>query len=283
MTPEDRIEAALGVRPTSTHALSGGCVADARVATLPDGSRIVAKIDPSRSSGLELEGWMLDVLRERAGAPTPRVLHAADDLLIMEFVEGRNDFNAAAQRDCAERFARMHDATWESFGLECDTVIGGLPQPNPPTDRWLDFFAEHRLLHTAREAERAGRLPADLRKRVEALASSLDRWLIEPDRPSLIHGDAWSGNILTNNGRLVALIDPAIHYAHPEVELAFTTLFGTFGEPFFERYNEIRPIPEGFFEQRRDLYNLYPLLVHVRLFGGGYVASVASALRRFGV
>lgn len=283
MTTEDRIERALGVRPVSVRPLPGGCVADARLAQLPGGERVVVKIDLSGRSGLGLEGWMLDTLRERAAAPTPRVLHASDQLLIMEFVEGRSEFGPEAQRDCAERFAAIHDATWTSFGLERDTVIGGLPQPNPPTERWVEFFARHRLAHMALEAERAGGIPSTLRRRVESLTNRLDRLLLEPDRPSLIHGDAWSGNILTRGGKLVALIDPSIHYAHPEVELAFTTLFGTFGEPFFQRYHEIRPIADGFFEQRRDIYNLYPLLVHARLFGGSYGASVDSTLRRLGV
>ena len=99
---------------------------------------------------------------------------------------------------------------------------------------------------------------------------------------SLIHGDVWTTNVLARNGRVTGFIDPAIYYAHAEIELAFTTLFGTFDEDFLRRYEELRPIAPGFMEVRRDIYNLYPLLVHVRLFGGGYVASVESILHRFG-
>lgn len=95
-------------------------------------------------------------------------------------------------------------------------------------------------------------------------------------------GDIWSRNVLARNGRVVGLIDPAIYYGHPEAELAFITLFNTFGDAFFQRYHALRPIAAGFFEERRDLYNLYPLLVHVRSFGGGYVHSVDQILRRFG-
>ena len=92
----------------------------------------------------------------------------------------------------------------------------------------------------------------------------------------------WTSNILATGDRVTGFIDPAIYYANPEIELAFTTLFGTFGDWFFERYREINPIQPGFFHGRRDIYNLYPLLVHVRLFGGSYVNSVESTLRRFG-
>ncbi|NTV46695.1 MAG: fructosamine kinase, partial [Chlorobiales bacterium] len=84
------------------------------------------------------------------------------------------------------------------------------------------------------------------------------------------------------NGKIAAFIDPAIYYAHPEIELAFITLFSTFGRHFFDAYNERSGIRRGFFEERRDIYNLYPLLVHTRLFGGHYLHSAESILSRFG-
>ena len=113
----------------------------------------------------------------------------------------------------------------------------------------------------ARLAMEAGRLPASDMTRIETLAGRLDRWIDQPAAPSLIHGDMWTGNLLARGGRVAGFVDPAIYYADPEIELAFSTLFGTFGEPFFARYGEHRPIRPGFFEARRDLYNLYPLLV----------------------
>ncbi|HFE66189.1 MAG TPA: fructosamine kinase, partial [Chloroflexi bacterium] len=118
--------------------------------------------------------------------------------------------------------------------------------------------------------------------RMERFCGHLDEWLAEPARPSLIHGDVWTTNVLAAGDRITGFVDPAIYFADPEIELAFTTLFGTFGQPFFRRYEEIRPLPPGFFDTRRDIYNLYPLLVHARLFGGGYGSSVESTLRRFG-
>ncbi len=127
----------------------------------------------------------------------------------------------------------------------------------------------------------AGRLPAGAFAALERLAGRLERYIEAGGRPALIHGDVWGGNVLARGGHIAAFVDPAIYFADPEIELAFSTLFGTFGEAFFERYGEIRPLAPGFFEARRDLYNLYPLLVHTRLFGGGYAASVAQILRRF--
>jgi len=110
----------------------------------------------------------------------------------------------------------------------------------------------------------------------------LGRGIPEPARPSLIHGDIWAGNVLSVNDHISGFIYPAIYYADPEIGLAFTTLFSTFGDAFFSRYHELRPIRPGFFEERCDIYNLYPLLVHVRLFGGSYVASVDRMLSKFG-
>ncbi|HSV29699.1 MAG TPA: fructosamine kinase family protein, partial [Candidatus Omnitrophota bacterium] len=210
--------------------------------------------------------------------PVPEVLHADDGLLLMEHVEAGGTMTDAAEEHAAELLARLHAMTWHSYGAERDTVIGGLHQPNPPTARWLDFFRDHRLLFMAAEAHRAGRLPAPLLRRIETLAGRLGEWIEEPARPALIHGDCWGGNVLVRAGRVAAFIDPALYYADPEIELAFTTLFGTFGDPFFRRYGPLRP---GFWEVRRDLYNLYPLLVHVRLFGGGYVGDVERIVGRF--
>lgn len=128
----------------------------------------------------------------------------------------------------------------------------------------------------------AGRLPVDIFNRLMDLCEKLNDWLEEPEYPSLIHGDAWAGNILANGDEITGFLDPAIYFADPEIELAFTSLFGTFNDVFFQRYHEIRPIKPGFMNLRRHIYNLYPLLVHVRLFGGNYISSVDQTLRRFG-
>ena len=123
---------------------------------------------------------------------------------------------------------------------------------------------------------------ATTRARVERLAGRVGEWLVEPARPALIHGDVWTTNVLAHGGRITAFLDPAIYYADPEMELAFIGLFGTFGRAFYEAYHSLRPIAPGFFEERRDLYNLYPLLVHVRLFGGSYVGQVERTLADYG-
>ena len=274
-----RLQTALNVDVVKTVPLLGGCIGDFRAVDLADGRRVVVK---AGGAELDLEGWMLTYLADHSILPVPKVLHAEDDLLVMSHVETAGGITVQAEEDAADHLAQLHGVTGTAFGLERDTLIGGLPQPNRPSERWVDFFAEHRLMHMGREAHTAGRLPAATLNRIETLCEQLGRWISEPPAPSLIHGNMWTGNVLCNNGRIAGFIDPAIYYADPEIELAFATLFGTFGDPFFKRYREHRPLAPGFFEQRRDLYNLYPLLVHVRLIGGSYLITVERTLTKFG-
>lgn len=279
-----RVAAAAGGSVTGAHPLAGGCVGEVYEAQVEGLGAVVVKVDRSGSGALDVEAFMLTVLGERSDLPVPRVLLGEADLLAMTKLPGSTGAGSpAAQRMAADMLADLHTVTDERFGLERDTLIGGLPQPNGRMDSWIDFFRERRLLEMARQASAAGRLPEGMHERLRRVCERLDDLLDEPEAPSLIHGDIWSGNVLSDGDRLTGFIDPAVYYAHPEVELAFITLFGTFGDPFFERYHERRPIREGFFESRRRVYNLYPLLVHVRLFGGGYLGQLESSLRQIGV
>ncbi len=277
---ERAIDHALGEPPLRLVRLGGGCVGDVARADLVSGRRVVVKSGDA-TSGLEIEGFMLRHLATN-GLPVPEVLHAAPGLLIMEFIETAGGIDGDVEQHAADLLAALHGIEGSDFGFPRDTVIAQLLQPNAESSDWPMFFRDQRLMAMAGEANRVGRLPENLLTRIERLAGRLDRWITDPGPPSLIHGDLWSGNVLTHAGRVAGFIDPAIYHADAEIELAFTTLFATFGETFFARYGEHRPIKSGFFEERRDLYNLYPLLVHVRLFGGHYVTSVETTLEKFG-
>lgn len=277
---ETMLESALGARPLRVHSLTGGCVATVYRADMPDGSRVVAKIDTGPSANLSIEGEMLRYLRQSTDFPVPEVLHATEELLVMEYIDNDGSSSTAGEKRAAELLANLHSHGSDTFGFPYDTLIGPLPQPNPKTTSWVDFFAEDRLMYMGTLCVNAGQMEPKTLAMLDHLCHRLDDYL-EPGPPSLIHGDLWGGNVLYRRGQLAAFIDPAIYFADPEIELAFTTLFTTFGEPFYTRYDELRPIREGFFEVRKDLYNLYPLLVHVRLFGGSYLDAVHAILRRF--
>ncbi|ABC24442.1 fructosamine kinase family protein [Rhodospirillum rubrum] len=282
LTPalRERLAALLGTPLLEDHALSGGDIAEVRAARCADGRRLVIKLG-AKGADLASEGAQLGRLAA-AGVPVPKVWLAEDAVLVMAQVEAGEALAGPAQEDLARVLAALHAQPQPFFGFECATAVGGLVQPNPQGPRWIAFFAEHRLLAMAAQGVAAGRLPIALAKRVETLAGRLERWLIEPPHPSLIHGDLWGGNVLCRGGKVAALIDPAPSYSHP-VELAFGTLFSTLDDVFFDHYQRFLPIEPGFFEERRVLYTLYPLLVHVRLFGGGYGSQVDRLLSRFGL
>ncbi len=248
---------------------------------LADGSQVFIKRG-SQGSSLHLEGAMTKFLAGKTKLPVPEVLYSQFDLLVLEWIDHEGGLSPAGQEEAADMIAQLHKLTDLQYGFPTDTVIAGLKQPNAKTADWVTFFAEKRLMHMALLAVSAGTLDRSVLKRVEKLAGQLGKWIKTPNRPSLLHGDLWTGNILCRDGRVVAFVDPAIYFGDAEVELAFTTLFGTFGEIFFDRYKKTRPLAPGFFEERRDLYNLYPLLVHTRLFGGSYALRVERTLDAFG-
>ena len=276
------VEVALGERLKSARPMGGGCIGEVHKVELEDGTPLVAKVDREGESHLEREAYMLRYLREKSDLPVPEVYYGSERLLLMEFVEGTSRFSEEAERHAAEFLAALHDITSTTYGHERDTLIGSLNQPNPPMESWTGFFREHRLLYIAYFAQEAGRLPMVDRRRVEHLAERLDDLIGKPNPPALIHGDVWSANVLAQGNRITAFLDPALYYADPEIELAFISLFDSFGNAFLDRYAEIRGIDRAFFKTRRDLYNLYPLLVHVYYFGEGYLGSVRRALDRFG-
>jgi len=254
---QDTITKATGSPPVNFQPLGGGCVSDVRKVTLQNGREIVAKSGDAGSK-LGLEGFMLRYLSNAGG------------------------LSGGAQTEAADLLAALHGVGAATFSFDRATMIGGLHQPNAQSENWVEFFRDQRLMFMARQALDGGRLPDGVMARIEVLAGKLGDWLDTSATPSLIHGDLWGGNVLCDRGRISGFIDPAIYYADAEIELAFSTLFATFGDAFFARYQEHRPIRPGFFEERQDLCNLYPLLVHVRLFGGSYVASVEGTLTDFG-
>ncbi|MDQ4105610.1 MAG: fructosamine kinase family protein [Actinomycetota bacterium] len=276
------VEVALGERLRAARPMGGGCIGEVYRVEFEDGTPIVAKVDREAESHLEREAYMLRYLRRNSDLPVPEVYHGSETLLLIEFIEGSSRFSKGAEHHAAELLASLHDVTAHAYGHEQDTLIGSLDQPNPWKESWIGFFREHRLLYLADVAHKAGRLPAEDRGRIERLAERLEDLLDEPERPSLIHGGVWSANVLAQGDRIAAFLDPAIYHADREMELAFISLFNSFGQSFLDRYRGLRGVRNGF-ETRRDLYNLYPLLVHVYFFGGGYLGSVQGTLSRFGV
>jgi len=282
---KDLIEKALGSRVVALSPLPVGFGLAGYKLGLADGRTLAVKARQGPAhADLRLEAYMLGELAHHSELPVPAVHIADPDLLVMDFIEtDGGSVSSSAERHAAELIARLHAMPRRSFGYARDTLIGPLPQPNPEASLWIPFFREHRLLAMARAAHAEGCLAAKLLIRLERLGERLEDYLIEPPAPSLLHGDLWTGNVLVRGDRIAGFVDPAIYCGHPEIELAFTTMFGTFGRVFFDAYGALRPLEPGFHELRLSLYNLYPTLVHVRLFGSAYLASIERTLVRIGL
>jgi fructosamine-3-kinase len=277
-----RLSAACGRPPQKIAPLAGGCVAEVYRLDFEEGPPLVAKVAPSGEGGLAVEGFMLDYLAGNSALPVPRTRHVADDLLVMDFVENAPGCSATTEEHAAEALAALHALSAPDFGFSRDTVIGALPQPNPWTRNWCDFYREQRLLPMARIVRNSGRLPAATHRQLERFCGHLEDFIDQPPAPGLVHGDVWSGNVLFMADRVAAFIDPALYFADPEVEIAYIELLSTFGPAFHRRYRALRPLRPGYDEGRRDVYNLFPLLVHTEICGPPYAQMVQDILNQYG-
>lgn len=228
------------------------------------------------------EGRMLAYLQEHTDVAFPEPLGVTGPVLVMTFIENDGARGEGGGRSAGEMLARLHGVTANKFGFERDTIFAPTRQPNPQVRDWPAFFAEQRLLYMAEIAFKAGQIDRALKQRIAAFCQSLGDRLPKTPKASLVHGDFWTGNVLFHQGRCAAFVDPAIYFGHGEVDLAFATLFGSPGDDFFAAYREAHEIAPGFFEERLDIYNLWPLLFHAYWFGGEYVAQVDGILRKFG-
>lgn len=174
--------------------------------------------------------------------------------------------------------AQMHKDTYHQFGFFEDNYMGSLHQYNDWHDKWHDFFTENRLQVQVKLAVDAGLLDVEVIQAFERLYKQLPD-ILTSEPPALVHGDLWSGNFMfTNSGP--ALFDPAVYYGNREVDIAMSRLFGGFDQRFYNAYFEAFPVESGL-EERIDIYNLYPLLVHLNLFGRSYLADIRSILKRY--
>lgn len=180
----------------------------------------------------------------------------------------------------AEGLAELHAAGPGEWGWERPGFIGTLVQDNGPLPGWAEFWRRRRLEPQLALACKRGAVPGG-EEAWEVLFARLPALLApaQVDGPSLLHGDLWGGNILATAGGAPAIVDPAAYHGHREVDLAMSELFGGQDESFYRRYDEIRPLQPRYREVRRGIYQLYYLLVHVNLFGEGYVPSTAATLR----
>jgi fructosamine-3-kinase len=268
----------------SVEPLGGGDIAlSARVEVA--GRRCFAKLQALAPRGaLACEAAGLEWLREAAALRIPEVLAVGEardhQVLVLEWIE-----SGAPAADHDEQLGRglaaLHGAGAPRFGLDRDNFIGTLPQVNGPGPNagWSDFYAHRRLEPLIAPARGAGLLGADRARRLARLLERLPEITGPPEPPARLHGDLWAGNALCDERGRPVLIDPAVYGGHREMDLAMMALFGGFSSRVLDAYREASPLAPGW-RERVPLYQLYPLLVHVNLFGAGYLGALDQALQR---
>ena len=276
------VEALLGTAVVRTESLRGGDVARAFRMELAGGERVVAKAHPGAPPGFfETEARGLRWLRDAGAVAVPEVLGVGGDpaFLILEWIqEGRP--TAATDPALGAELAALHRAGAPTFGREDRRTTGSRSLPNDPAGTWAEFYAERRLRPLARLAAAQAALPDSALRDLEGVADRMDELAGPVEPPARLHGDLWAGNRLIDATGANWLIDPACFGGHREFDLAMMRLFGGFSEAVFATYAEHHPLADGW-EQRVELHQLAPLVVHAIKFGGGYVPAAQRALRRY--
>lgn len=280
---------ALGAELESARALGGGSINAAWSVVLADGRELFVKSNaeaPPDMFALEARGLELlrDGIVDAEDLSVPALIHVGPRVLVLELLDAGPpcaDFDERLGRGLAalHRSGARLGARQGGFGLDHDNYIGSEPQPNAIVATWSEFYRRRRLTPMLERAAARGLVSPELRARFERLFEVLDERCGEPEPPARLHGDLWAGNLHRDARGRPVLIDPAVYLGHREVDLAMMRLFGGFSPRCFAAYHECAPLAPGW-ERRVDLYQLYPLLVHVVLFGAGYLSGVESALRR---
>jgi protein-ribulosamine 3-kinase len=264
--------------------IGGGSINDSYQVRLNNSTRFFLKINSKDEYPklFEEEKRGLGVLAEQNIIRTPSIIACNEigdyQVLLMEWIEN-GVRTEQFWKKFGEQLAALHHVSNSYFGFEEDNYMGVLPQVNEPQKSWIDFFSHYRLQPQIEIAKEKQLLQAKHLLAFENLNKQLNS-IFNEEKPSLLHGDLWSGNYMSNQFSQPVLIDPAIYFGHRSMDLAMTTLFGGFDKLFYESYNYYFPLPQNHREQWQ-ICNLYPLLIHLNLFGSSYLDQIERTLKTF--
>lgn len=275
------IEEKLNSKISSTKPLPGGCISNAHKIELQNGDILLLKINEASPDMFEKEAHGLIELKKANAIKVPEVILFENNFILLEFIESKGK-SQNFFTDFGIKFAMLHKFRGKHFGFYENNYIGSNPQINIPgkdeEKNWTKFFFNKRILFQYKLIEKNGFSTDELKKGISLLENKIEEILANSDeQPSLLHGDLWSGNYMTDKNGDACLIDPAVYYGNREADLALTKLFGGFSPEFYESYKNHFPLPEGY-EYRENIYKLYHVLNHLNLFGRGYYSQVLSLI-----
>ncbi len=262
--------------------LSGGCIHNAFKLNTSLGPFFIKYNQAEDVDMFEKEHKGLLLLRKAGELATPETLDTGvldgRSYILTRFIESGIKGSGFFEQ-FGKQLAMLHKHRNDWFGLDHDNYIGRLHQYNDPADNWIDFFITRRLEVQVKLGIEKGVLEPDYSRRFNTFYKILEDQL--PQEPaSLLHGDLWGGNYMTGADGQAVLIDPAVYYGNREIEMSFTRMFGGFDRVFYESYHNTFPLQPGF-DQRIDIYNIYPTLVHLNLFGRSYLSGIDRVLKRY--
>jgi fructosamine-3-kinase len=268
---------------TDPRPVGGGDINEAYRVTLADGREAFVKTRRQPVPGeYAAESVGLRWLAEPGLVRTPAVLDQAEDYLALEWIE-RGSLSAEGAEELGRGLAGTHLAGASDFGAPAGaptaTGFGSLRLPNEPARDWPSFYRDQRLLPLLALARERGAISETGARAVEAVCERIEELCGPPEPPSRLHGDLWGGNVMADAGGRAWLIDPSAYGGHREVDLAMLRLFGAPSDRIFDAYEETAPLADGW-QDRVELYQLAPLLVHAVLFGGSYGAAAERAASR---
>ncbi len=262
--------------------VGGGCINNTLRVDTESGQYFVKWNESESQDMFDKESKGLEIMRNTGIVSVPTVHQTGTaegrHYLIMDFIQSSAPA-ANFWEALGHGLAHMHQHTSENYGLDHDNYIGRLPQKNTFQSNWIDFFIENRLEVQLGLGIYNNYITKDFAKKFRLLYAQLPG-LLTDEPPALLHGDLWSGNFMVGPDGNPYLIDPAVYYGHREIEIAFTKLFGGFDQAFYHAYEEMLPLQPGF-PERSEIYNLYPLLVHVNLFGTSYLNGVERVIKKY--